>query len=121
MRTVLLLSLALASCTAAMRVMVTGAGGRTGKLTFKKLNEDYDSITPVGLARSKKAVKQMKKMGASAEQIVRADTTVEAEVTSAMEGCDAVILCTSAVPAIKPLSIVKILFKKTILRYISKN
>ena len=33
-----------------------------------------------------------------------------------MTGCDSVVLCTSAVPKILPLSILKVLFKKTILR-----
>ena len=33
-----------------------------------------------------------------------------------MQGCDAVVMCTSAVPKILPFSILKLLFKKTILR-----
>jgi len=39
-----------------------------------------------------------------------------ASLSAAMDGCDAVVLCTSAVPQIKPWSIVKLLFKKKLLR-----
>lgn len=113
----LILLALLASLATGMRVLVTGAGGRTGQLVFKQLNDNGKDA--VGLVRSKKANKVLKKAGAKAEQIIRADTTVEDEVRAAMEGCDAVVLCTSAVPAIKPLSLVKFMFKKTILR--SKN
>lgn len=71
-----------------------------------------------GLVRSKKARKALRKLGAAEGQIVSGDTTDYDSLSSAMEGCDAVILCTSAVPKIQPLSIAKLLFKK-ILR--SKN
>jgi hypothetical protein len=98
-----------------MRVLVTGAGGRTGQLVFEQLQKDK-SVQAVGLVRSRKAVKALKKVGAEPLQVVRADTTVLNEVTAAMENCDAVVLCTSAVPKIKPLSIAKLLFKKAILR-----
>ena len=50
----------------AMRVLVTGAGGRTGSLVFDQLNKD-SAIEPVGLVRSKKALKTLRKMGASDE------------------------------------------------------
>ena len=57
----LLCSLLLAP-TDALRVLVTGAGGRTGKLIFQKLNEDYKDVEPLGLVRSKKAKKAMRKV-----------------------------------------------------------
>jgi len=106
----------LAHACSARRVLVTGAGGRTGSLVFSKLNADYSSLDAVGLVRSKKAVKAMKKAGARPEQIVRGDTTDFDSLTSAMAGCQSVVLCTSAVPKIKPWSIAKLLFKKQILR-----
>ena len=99
-----------------MKVLVTGAGGRTGKLVFRQLKED-SKITPRGLVRSKKAAKALRKVGgAEASEIVRGDATVQADLVGAMTGCDSVVLCTSAVPQIRPLSIVKLLFKKQILR-----
>ena len=110
---VVLLSLHLA---AALRVVVTGAGGRTGKLVFQKLNDDYENVEPLGLVRSKKATKALKKVGATSEQIVAGDTMDVASLSRAMSGCDTVVLCTSAVPSIKQWSIVKLLFKKQVLR-----
>lgn len=111
-----LLLLGLLACGDALKVLVTGAGGRTGKLVFSKLKNDYSSISPVGLVRSKKARKALTKAGAEPDELVVADVTVKEELVSAMTGCDAVVMCTSAVPKIKPLSIVKLLFKKVILR-----
>lgn len=104
----------LASSVSAMKVLVTGAGGRLGKLVFEELKSD-ESFEPIGLARSAKAVKTLKKSGADESQIVSVDIT-EGGLVDAMRGCDAVVLCTSAVPKIKPWSIVKVLWKKTILR-----
>jgi len=100
---------------AALRVLVTGAGGRTGKLVFEQLQQDT-SLSPVGLVRSKKALKALKKAGATADEIIKADATNSEELAKAMSGCDSVVMCTSAVPKILPFSIVKLLFKKTILR-----
>lgn len=100
----------------ALRVLVTGAGGRTGSLVFEKLKNDYDTITPVGLVKSKKAVKRLQKAGATPEEIIKADVTVKEELASAMTGVDAVVLCTSAVPKIRPFSIVKLLVKKVLRR-----
>jgi uncharacterized protein YbjT (DUF2867 family) len=98
-----------------LKVLVTGAGGRTGKLVFEQLQQNA-AVSPVGFVRSKKAVKTLRKAGASDSEIIKGDTTDEASLTSAMAGCDSVILCTSAVPQILKRSLVKLLFKKTILR-----
>ena len=100
----------------ALRALVTGAGGRTGSLIFRKLLTDYKAIEPVGLVRSKKAIKTLKKAGANAEQIISCDVSDVPSLTAAMAGCETVVLCTSAVPKILPLSIVKLLFKKVVLR-----
>lgn len=110
------LLLLLVNCASGLRVLVTGAGGRTGALVFETLKKEYDSITPMGLVRSKKAQKKLRKVGAAAEDILVGDVTNEQDVARAMQGCDAVVLCTSAVPRIQPWSIAKLLFKKQILR-----
>ena len=74
-------ALALFACAtvsgAAMQVLVTGAGGRTGSLVFSQLKHEteHDSIEPVGLARSKRALKALRKAGATREEIIRADAT----------------------------------------------
>ena len=99
----------------ALKVLVTGAGGRTGRLVFEQLQQESD-VSPLGLVRSKKAIKALRKAGATESEIIIGDTTDEESLAGAMAGCDGVVLCTSAVPKILPLSIVKLLFKKTVLR-----
>jgi hypothetical protein len=54
--------------------------------------------------RSKKATKTLKKAGAAPEQIIQGSTTDADAVSKAMEGCDAVVLCTSAVPQVSTLT-----------------
>jgi len=103
------------SPASALKVLVTGAGGRTGRLVFEQLQQDA-SMSPVGLVRSRKAEKALRKVGAGDDDIVRGDVMDTDVLAGAMAGCDGVVLCTSAVPQIKPLSIVKLLFKKTVLR-----
>ena len=83
----------------ALRVLVTGAGGRTGSLVFQQLSTD-SSVEARGLVRSKKALKKLRKIGASDEQIVRGDATSPESLAAAMAGCGTVILCTSAVPQV---------------------
>jgi len=113
---ILLVLFGLLGSSAGLRVLVTGAGGRTGQLVFSQLKETA-GLQPLGLVRSKKAQKTLvKKARAADEEIVRGDVTDCETLTDCMAGCDAVVLCTSAVPKILPFSIVKVLFKKTILR-----
>ena len=95
------------------KVLVTGAGGRTGKLVFEQLKAD-GSYKPVGLARSGKAQKALKAVGASDDEVLVADIADEKSLADAMSGCDAVVLCTSAVPAIKPLSLMKTMATKVL-------
>ena len=91
----------------ALKVLVTGAGGRTGRLVFEQLQQDA-SMSPVGLVRSRKAAKALRKAGAAGDEIVKGDVTDATVLAGAMAGCDSVVLCTSAVPQIKPLSIVRL-------------
>ena len=95
------------------KVLVTGAGGRTGKLVFEQLKAD-DNYKPVGLARSSKAQKALRAVGASDDEVCVADIADEKSLADAMTGCDAVVLCTSAVPAIKPLSLMKTMATKVL-------
>mmetsp|Transcript_88815 Transcript_88815/g.177610 ORF Transcript_88815/g.177610 Transcript_88815/m.177610 type:complete len:316 (+) Transcript_88815:127-1074(+) len=113
----LLSNLVLAS---AVRVIVTGAGGKTGRLIFSQLKSDFEGVVqPVGLVRSKKAAKALRKANGgelTQDEFVIADVTKKDEVVKAMAGSEGVILCTSAVPKIKPWSILKLLVKKKIFR-----
>ena len=54
------------------KVLVTGAGGRTGKLVFEQLKADND-YTPVGLARSSKAQKALTAVGATTDEVIVAE------------------------------------------------
>eukprot|EP00629_Pelagomonadales_sp_RCC1024_P001039 CAMPEP_0119280290 /NCGR_PEP_ID=MMETSP1329-20130426/22353_1 /TAXON_ID=114041 /ORGANISM="Genus nov. species nov., Strain RCC1024" /LENGTH=292 /DNA_ID=CAMNT_0007280873 /DNA_START=254 /DNA_END=1129 /DNA_ORIENTATION=+ len=113
MRRIALLAALCLRATALKKVLVTGAGGRTGKLVFSQLQQDPE-FKAVGLARSPKAVKALEKAGAAAEEIVQADTLDEAALAEAMAGCEGVVLCTSATPQIKKLSLLKALATKAI-------
>jgi hypothetical protein len=95
-------------------VLVTGAGGRTGSLVMKKLLErdDYDAR---GIVRSDKSAKQLKGWGATDDQIFMGDILSEngdAVLQKAIQGCDALVIATSAVPKIKPFSLVKVMWAK---------
>jgi uncharacterized protein YbjT (DUF2867 family) len=93
------------------RIVVTGAGGRTGSLVFKKLLTSK-SFYPIGVVRSESSRKSLKKIGATDEQIVVEDVTNPTNLDSVMTGAHAVILCTSAKPKIKILSLLKVFIWK---------
>mmetsp|Transcript_35747 Transcript_35747/g.89808 ORF Transcript_35747/g.89808 Transcript_35747/m.89808 type:complete len:288 (-) Transcript_35747:364-1227(-) len=96
------------------QVLVTGAGGRTGSLVVKKLLERPQEFSVRGLVRSdKSAGKVVKDTGIARDALVLGDITAEsAGLKAAMEGCDAVVLCTSAVPQLIPWSILPVLWAK---------
>jgi uncharacterized protein YbjT (DUF2867 family) len=100
------------------RVAVTGGAGRTGSIVFKKLLERTNEFEPVALVRTEKSRRALiKQSGAKPEQVVVCDVSNESSVKQALVGADKLVLCTSAVPQILPLSIIKLmvgkLFKKT--------
>lgn len=118
------------------KILVTGAGGKTGSLVFQKLLEsNHEGLQPFGLVRtmtsSKKLISKLLKQNSnifdedggngsktSKENVIVGDVTnlSDSDLQSKMEGIDAVILCTSATPKINYLSLAKLLFKKVILR-----
>lgn len=105
------------SINAERRVIITGAGGRTGSIVFKKLLESK-IFTPIGIVRTKKSSKQLLKKGGGTESNVKiADITDVTALENAFIGADSLILCTSAVPQINYLSLLKVfilkLFRKT--------
>mmetsp|Transcript_3182 Transcript_3182/g.10519 ORF Transcript_3182/g.10519 Transcript_3182/m.10519 type:complete len:321 (+) Transcript_3182:50-1012(+) len=111
----MLLPTAACMSTSAIRVLVTGAGGRTGALAFEKIAARPEQFAPpTGLVNSRKAMKRLRKAGASPEQIFRGDVTNKESMLSAFKKAspDAVIICTSAVPQINKLSILKLLLAK---------
>jgi len=97
-------------------VIITGAGGRTGSIVFKKLLES-NLFKPIGIVRTKKSSKQLLKKGGSEDNVKIADITDVNALEEAFIGADSLILCTSAVPKINYLSLLKVfifkLFRKT--------
>ncbi|KAL4428142.1 hypothetical protein ABPG75_002231 [Micractinium tetrahymenae] len=97
-----------------MQVVVTGAGGRTGALVMKKLLVRPSDFRARGVVRSDKSAAQLRGWGASDEQIVMGDLLENGQevLSKAMEGADALVIATSAVPKIKPLSLIPVLLAK---------
>lgn len=94
-----------------MKVVVTGAGGRTGGLIVKQLLEKADNSV-VGTVRSKasssklhfdaeKATLVELDLAAAAAAANEADNAALKEFAAALQGADALVICTSGVPQIK--------------------
>lgn len=75
-------------------VLVTGAGGRTGRLVFEKLKQATDQFVARGLVRSEEAK--------TSEGLFVGDITKPESIAPAFEGIDGLIILTSAVPKPKP-------------------
>lgn len=102
------------------KVIVTGAAGRTGSLVFSLLNKD-PRFDAVGLVRSEASAKKLlTKTNCNLEEIVVCDVTqMEFEKEDAnphpwpyaLDGAEAMVICTSAVPQISKLSVLKAMLK----------
>ncbi|KAH6798422.1 Rossmann-fold superfamily protein [Perilla frutescens var. frutescens] len=79
-------------------VLVTGAGGRTGQIVYKKLKERADQYTARGLVRTPES---KEKIGGEDDVYVGDIRDAEA-IVPAIQGIDALIILTSAVPKMKP-------------------
>ncbi|KAI8556647.1 hypothetical protein RHMOL_Rhmol05G0270400 [Rhododendron molle] len=79
-------------------VLVTGAGGRTGQIVYKKLKEKTDQYVAKGLVRTEES---KVKIG-GAEDVFVGDIRNADSIVPAIEGIDSLIILTSAVPKIKP-------------------
>ncbi len=98
-----------------MQVVVTGAGGRTGSLVMKKLLERSDEYEAVGVLRSEKSARQLKEWGADDSNIFLGDILGDngaSVLAEALKGADRLVVCTSAVPKIKPFSLVPVILAK---------
>ncbi|WCJ28313.1 NAD(P)-binding Rossmann-fold superfamily protein [Euphorbia peplus] len=90
--------LGLVSASMAPTVLVTGAGGRTGSLVYKKLKERSDEYVARGLVRSEES---KGKIG-GAEDVFIGDIREVDSIVPAIQGIDALIILTSGVPKMKP-------------------
>ncbi|KAF8667128.1 hypothetical protein HU200_053314 [Digitaria exilis] len=79
-------------------VLVTGAGGRTGQIVYKKLKERAGQFVGRGLVRTEES---KGKIGGGDDVFV-GDIRDPESIASAIEGIDALIILTSAVPQMKP-------------------
>ena len=77
------------------RVLVTGATGRTGSLVLQKLRAEPDKFEAIGLARS---AEKAKELFGSDEGFVIGDIRDKSCLVSPMEGCDTLVILTSAIP-----------------------
>jgi len=80
------------------KVLVTGAGGQTGRLVMQKLLQ-RPAFAPIGVVRTAESKEGLVKEGVPASQIQIADICDAASIQTAAEGMDAVIICTSGTPS----------------------
>ncbi|GAB2272567.1 hypothetical protein Dimus_022748 [Dionaea muscipula] len=79
-------------------VLVTGAGGRTGKLVYEKLKERSAQFIGRGLVRTPESKEQI----GGADEVFIGDIRSTDSLLPAIQGIDALIILTSAVPKMKP-------------------
>jgi hypothetical protein len=97
------------------KVLVTGAAGKTGRLVLQKLEED-SRYEPKGLVRTEQRAKELIKgdIHCPLEHMVISDITsptFEEDLPSGLEGMDAMVICTSSVPRISRLSLLRALLQ----------
>lgn len=99
MKSVAALGLLSVASASAMRVFVSGAGGQTGQAVFRKMLARPADFTPRGVVRTEESKAALVEAGVPADSVVVCDVTDAAAVQSAMAGCEAVVIASSAKPA----------------------
>ncbi|KAF8042415.1 hypothetical protein BT93_A0906 [Corymbia citriodora subsp. variegata] len=79
-------------------VLVTGAGGRTGQIVYKKLKERPDQFVARGLVRTEESKGKIGR----ADDVYVGDIRDAGTIVPAIQGTDFLIILTSAVPKVKP-------------------
>jgi uncharacterized protein YbjT (DUF2867 family) len=95
-------------------VLVSGASGRTGQLVFSALLQD-PRYHPKALVRNEKSAKKLQKAipATQLDQIFICDVTQlqqeeqQQPILTGVEHCQALVICTSAVPIISKLSLLR--------------
>lgn len=80
------------------KVVVTGATGRTGSLVVKKLQSQPTNFSVVGLVRSHLKAQEIFN---TTENFIEGDILNREDLIKAFQGCEALIILTSAVPRMK--------------------
>lgn len=93
------------------KVLVTGAAGRTGRLVLEQLLQN-DRFDPVALVRSERSGRQLIKTtpDCGLERVVVCDV-VKDPFFPPLDRVDSMIICTSAVPILSKVSLLKALVK----------
>jgi uncharacterized protein YbjT (DUF2867 family) len=81
-----------------LQVLITGATGRTGSLVFEKLCNMSATFNPRGFARSPQKAEE--RFGTT-EGFYFGDVKDPEILATALEGCDALVILTSAIPQMK--------------------
>ncbi len=91
-------------------MVVTGAAGRTGAFITQKLAERSDQFQAVAIVRSQQSAGKVASLGVPESGIFFVDVSAgdAAAYSQAFNGADAVVVATSAVPKIQPLSLIKV-------------
>ncbi|XP_050213047.1 uncharacterized protein At5g02240 [Mercurialis annua] len=91
-------SASMADSSSISTVLVTGAGGRTGSIVYTKLKERSGQYVARGLVRTQES---KEKIG-GAEDVFVGDIRESESIIPAIQGIDALVILTSAVPKMKP-------------------
>jgi uncharacterized protein YbjT (DUF2867 family) len=81
------------------KILITGAGGKTGKLVLKQLLERPTIFSPMGVVRTAASKEGLLQEGIPESSILIADICDASSMQQACQGMEAVIICTSATPA----------------------
>ncbi|HEY9651426.1 MAG TPA: SDR family oxidoreductase [Coleofasciculaceae cyanobacterium] len=84
--------------TIPLQVLVTGATGRTGSLVVQTLQQHSNQFIVRGFARSREKAEQL---FGTTEGFYFGDIRDSSALTSALDGCQALVILTSAVPQMK--------------------
>ena len=107
---------AMAPMPTVKKVLVTGAGGKTGKAVFRKMKED-SAFEVKGVVRSEKSQKMVVKYaGCADDDVVVASVVEKGSVDAVLKDgdFDAMVIATSATPRIMKRSIAKLLAVKVL-------
>ena len=80
------------------KVLVTGAGGRTGRLVLEKLATRENGIAAAGLVRTKEKKEELLNLVSGDSDVFVGDITDQASMEDAFKDADALVILTSAVP-----------------------
>ena len=87
---------AVATAAAPRRVAVTGAGGQTGQLAFRRMLARRDEFDPIGIVRNAARRDELVEKGVPADNVRIADVTDANAILEALEGCEALLIGSSA-------------------------